>query len=158
MSVWTTALRVPRQWSAGDTGRAIIWTGVIVPFAAAASLWLFPAGCDLRGSPAIYRWSCLFPWLLACLPTVVAGVLSVAFTLNRRRAVRLPDGWLLAVPAAGVLAQVICVGGYLFLLDSAYRVQFLGMALFIPQPFAAGAVAGAVYWVALHRRRIRRQG
>jgi hypothetical protein len=65
----------------------------------------------------------------------------------------LPDGWLAFIPAAGVCTQIVLCGGYLLMLGAAYRELFLAEILFIPQPFVAGAISGAVFWVTLNRGR-----
>ena len=129
---------------------AALLTAIVLPALAALFLWQFPAGCDLRGDPATYRWTCLLPGMLVTVPVGVAVVLTIALALNRRLARPLPDGWLVIIPGAGLVAQIVLFGGYLLTLDAAYRAIFLEDLLLIPQPFVAGALSGAFYWVALH--------
>jgi hypothetical protein len=125
-------------------------TAVLIPLAALAFLWLFPAGCDLRGDPVTYRRTCLLPGLLTTVPIALAFLLTLVLALNQRRERPLPDGWLVVVPAAGAFTQVVLFGGYLLLLDPVYRGSFLAELLYITQPFVAGAVAGGVFWVSLN--------
>jgi hypothetical protein len=39
------------------------------------------------------------------------------------------------------------------MLGAAYGELFLAEILFIPQPFVAGAISGAVFWITLNRGR-----
>ena len=81
----------------------------LVPGAAALFLtWLFPAGCDLRGDPGLYRWTCLFPGLLIPVSIALAVLLPPALLLNRRCGLPLPDGWLSTILiAAGVFMAAL---------------------------------------------------
>ena len=92
----------------------------------------------------------MLPGLLIVVPAGVAILLLIASFLNERSGRRFPDGWLVTIIAVGLLTQVVLVGGYLLALDPAYRGGLLGELLLVPQPFAAGAIAGAVFWVTLH--------
>jgi hypothetical protein len=73
-------------------------------------MWLFPGGCDLRGDPALYRWTCLFPGLL--IPVSVALLMPPALLLNRRLGRPLPDSGFAATLVAAAATQVVLIGGY----------------------------------------------
>ena len=128
-------------------------TATALPLLAALYLWQVPMGCDLPTDPATYRWTCLLPGLLVVTPIGVAVLAPIVLMLNRRQARPLPDGWLAFIPAAGVCTQIVLCGGYLLMLGAAYRELFLAEILFIPQPFVAGAISGAVFWITLNRGR-----
>ncbi len=64
----------------------------------------------------------------------------------------MPDGWLVTVLAVGILAQTLLVGAYLIAAGPGYLGLMMAQAVFIPQPFVAGAVAGAIFWITLHWR------
>lgn len=114
-----------------------------------ALLWLVPAGCDIRGAQGVYLWTCLLPGLLITVAPAAAILLPPVFMLNARYGRPLPDGWLIVVPAAGIVTHALLAGVYLLILDAAYRQLFFVEAFSVPQPFVAGALAGAVYWMAL---------
>lgn len=95
----------------------------------------------------------MLPGLLVVTPIGVAVLAPIVWTLNRRWARPLPDGWLAFIPAAGVCTQIVLCGGYLLMLGGAYGELFLAEILSIPQPFVAGAISGAVFWVTLNRGR-----
>ncbi len=64
----------------------------------------------------------------------------------------MPDGWLVTVLTVGILTQVVLTGSYLIAAGPAYMGALIAQAIFIPQPFVAGAVAASVFWIALHWR------
>jgi len=144
------AIRTQAPHSVTDHVWAVVATALAPTATAAILIWLFPAGCDIRGSATVYRWTCLLPGLLITVTPAVALLLPIAYTLNNRLTRPFPDGWLVIALAVGILTQVVLSGAYLFALDAAYRELFLAEVIFIPQPFVAGAIAGAVYWAALH--------
>lgn len=150
MTVRQSAIRATARGRARDHLRAAIVTAVVPTAAAVLLLWLVPAGCDERGDPAVYRWTCLLPGLLTMVPVGVAVVLPIALALNARLARPLPDGWLVTVLGVGLVVQVVLATAYALVLGPAYRALFLAEIIFIPQPFVAGAIAGAVYWAVLH--------
>ena len=123
----------------------------LLPGAAAGSyLWLFPVGCEsLSLSPAIYRWTCLWPGLMVVVPVAGALVLPIGSMLNRRLPKPFPDGWLVSILVFGVLVHVLLMGAYLVALEPGYRGAFLLEAIAIPQPFVAGAATAACFRVAL---------
>ncbi|AZQ66182.1 hypothetical protein EF888_02985 [Silicimonas algicola] len=137
----------------GDRLLASAVTGLGVPALAWLALQVFPQGCDLRGDPEVYRWTCLLPGLLIMVPLVVAVILPLVMILNRRLARPFPDGWLPASVAFGVLTQLVLTLGFALTLGPAYRGAFLSEVLTIPQPFVAGFLSAAVYSFALHLRR-----
>jgi hypothetical protein len=153
MSFRGAAIRAQRSLSPKDLVRAAIVTATVLPLLAVLYLWQVPMACDLPTDPATYRWTCMLPGLLAVTPIGVAVLASIALMFNRRRARPLPDGWLAFVPAAGVCTQIVLCGGYLLMLGPAYGARFLAEIFFIPQPFVAGAISGAVFWVTLNRGR-----
>lgn len=155
MTLWRTSIRAQRPHTTTDVAVAIFVTAIVTPLAAFAWVTVFPAGCDLRGDPATYRWTCLLPGLLIMVSVAVALLLTLALAVNRRRARPLPDGWLVVIIATGLFAQTVLYSGYLLTLDPAYRALFLFEVLSIPQPFVAGACSGAIYWGVLHGRRRR---
>jgi hypothetical protein len=150
VTLWAGALRTSKRYTAIDYARAAILTALVPTTLAALLLWWVPGGCDLRGSPAVYRWTCLLPGLLLVVPVPVALLLPVAFALNHRWARLFPAGWLVTILTVGILTQAVLSFGYLLALNPAYRGLFLAEVLFIPQPFIAGVISGAVFWVALH--------
>jgi hypothetical protein len=153
MNFWGAAIRVQRSLRPKDLVRAAILTAIVPSLLAVLFLWQVPIGCDLRTDPATYRWTCMLPGLLVVTPIGVAVLAPIVLMLNRRRARPLPDGWLVFVPATGVCTQILLCGGYLLMLGAAYGELFLAEILFIPQPFVAGAISGAVFWLALNRGR-----
>jgi hypothetical protein len=112
---------------------------------AALWLWLAPQGCDLRGDPATYRWTCLLPGLFLSVAPVLALALPVAVRVFPRLAPRTGAGAVGFVAAAGAATQIVLVGGYAFVLGPAYLGLFLREAVLIPQPFVAGATAATVF-------------
>lgn len=132
-------------------GRAILLAGIaaaLLPTAAAALfLWLSPAGCDLRGDPATYRWSCLLPGLMISASWPLALLLAAIAYLRRQPAKRSLKGFLAMTVGAGLLVHAVLLAAYLFLLDPAYRALGLEELLFLPQPFCAGAIGSAVFWI-----------
>lgn len=153
MSFWGTAIRAQRSLPTRDIVRAAILTATVPPLLALLFLWQVPMGCALRTDPATYRWTCLLPGLLVVTPIGVAVLAPIVLALNRRRARPLPDGWLAFIAAAGVCTQIVLCGAYLLMLGAAYAALFLAEVFFIPQPFVAGAISGAVFWVTLNRGR-----
>jgi hypothetical protein len=149
----TGAFRGPAFARRGDHLLAAAVTGLGVPALTWLFLQVFPRGCDLRGDPEIYRWTCLLPGLLIMVPLVVAVILPFVMIVNRRLARPLPDGWLPASLATGILTQLLLTLGYALTLGQAYRGAFLSEVLTIPQPFVAGFLSAAVYSCALHLRR-----
>lgn len=126
----------------------------IVPAAAAGCLlWFVPEACNAWVSASRHRWTCLLPGLLIVVPAAVAIVLTIATLLNQRRKRPISDGWLVTVVAVGLLTQALLVVAYLIATGPAYIGSVLAQAVFVPQPFIAGAFAGAIFWTALHWRR-----
>lgn len=119
---------------------------------AAALVWFMLVGCGVWVSHAQHRWNCMLPGLMLVVPPVAAVLLTIFTMLNQRRDHPFPDGWLLIALAIGMLAQVVAVGIYLFLLlGQGYFGLGITIQIFsIPQPFVAGAITAAVYWIALH--------
>jgi hypothetical protein len=153
VTFWTAACRTSTRHKGTDLLRAAIVTALVPAAAAALLMWLVPAGCDIRGSTTVYRWTCLLPGLVFVSAVPMAGFLSIAMIVNQRLDRPFPDGWLTTVLAVGLLSQLLLSVVYLIVLDTAYRGQFLTEVIFIPQPFVAGAISGAVYWTALHWQR-----
>jgi len=87
---------------------------------------------------------------MTTVPIAVAMLLPVAVVLNRRLTRPFPDGWVVTTLSVGLVTQVLLSGFYLIALGPAYRRIFMAEVIFIPQPFVAGATAGAVYWATLH--------
>lgn len=150
MTLWTSAIRSRQRRTAADHLRAAVLTVLVPTLTAVFVLWVYPTGCDIRGDPAVYRWTCLLPGLMLTVPIGAAFLLPAAIFLNDRLPRPLPDGWLVTIFAAGLFTQAVLCGSYLVALDPAYRRLFLAEVIFIPQPLVAGAIAGAVYWGALH--------
>jgi uncharacterized membrane protein len=120
----------------------------VLPAAAAALfLWLFPAGCDLRGDPATYRWACLLPGLMISGSWLLALFLAAVSYVRRGAATGLLRGFLAMTVGAGLLVHLVLVGAYLLLLDPVYRALGTAELLFMPQLFCAGAIGGAVFWI-----------
>jgi hypothetical protein len=134
-----------------DYLRAAIVTALVPSVAGAILLWLVPPGCDLRGDPEFYRWTCLFPGLLIPVSIALAVLLPMAILLNRRFGRPVPDGWLATILIAAAATQAVCVGGYAVMLGPAYAGLFLKEMFFVPQPFLCGAVAAGVFSTALRR-------
>lgn len=151
MTLLATAIRTGTRHRPTDHLRAAVVTALGPAMLAMAAIWLYPKGCDLRGDPVVYRWTCLLPGLLIPVPVVVALVLPAAGFLARKAPARLPDGWLVTTLTVGLTTQVVLMALYATTLP-AHRLAFLGEVFSIPQPFVAGAIAGAVYWMALNWR------
>ena len=150
MQIVNSAIRTSGQRQHKVYILAAIVAAIVPTVAAALFVWLVPAGCDIRGDAAIYRWTCLLPGLLIVVPVAVAFLLLLANLLNHRSGHRYPDGWLVTILGAGLLTQLILIGSYLLVLDPAYRGLMLGELMLIPQPFVAGAISGTVFWLTLH--------
>ncbi len=153
MTLFRTAIRTGTRHRLADHLRATVVTALGPAALAAAAIWLFPTGCDLRGDPAVYRWTCLLPGLLILVPVVAALALLAAHVLARKVPARVPDGWLVATLTVGVATQAALPALYAAALPGhRFDVDVLGELFSIPQPFVAAAVAGAVYWTALNWR------
>ena len=138
-----------------DYGIALLVTVLALPALAWAAMWLFPAGCDVRGGPALFRWTCLFPGLMLTVPVVMAVAVPVVMIVNRRSRKTLPDGLLPVALVAGLVTQIILIGGYFIALDPAYSRIFLTETLSIPQPFVAGALSAGMFWAVIALRQPR---
>ncbi len=136
-------------WSRSSivTGSDCVIAGVLtaaVPVGLAFALyWLAPWGCDASA------WICLFPLSLLGVAPVAALCLPILFHFNRRRRQPFPDGWLPVILLTGSVSQLLVTGYSLWTLADYMRRIFLYDALIFPQGFAAGATAGAVFWVSL---------
>lgn len=108
-----------------------------------------PHGCHVRGAASLYRWSCMLPILLFSVPVAAGVLLPLAALLNARLGRPVPDGVLPTALLTGVIAHLVLILGYFFLLNPAYRDRFLWESLAIPQPFLAGAISGAVFSLVL---------
>ena len=128
---------------------AALATAIVPAATAALFLWLAPSVCDFQKTKAIYRWTCLLPGLLIVVPAVIGPLWSAITYFIQRSGRRFPDGWLALTLGSGLITQVILSGAYLLALEPAYRGMMLRELLVIPQPFVAGAIAGAVFWMAL---------
>jgi hypothetical protein len=149
VSLVAGALRSRHGARPADLIRASVLTAAMPGCLAVVLVWLVPAGCDIRGDPALYRWTCLLPGLMVPVSIAVALLLPLAMLLNLRLGQPVPDGWLAVIMVVGTAAQAGLVGGYYLSLDAAYRRLFLSEVAFVPQPFVAGAISATVYMVAL---------
>jgi hypothetical protein len=150
MAIWTSAYKTSKRHSIAAVLQAAVMTAIAPAVAAGLWLWFAPATCNTSVSAAQYRWTCLFPGLLLVVPSAVAILLAIATVLNQRRKRSIPDGWLVTAFAAGIITQTHLVGGYMVAAGPAYAALFLALAILIPQPFIAGALASGVFWLALH--------
>lgn len=125
--------------------RAAVVTALVPAAAAALFIWLAPEGCGVWVSHARHRWTCLLPSLMVVIPLIAAILLTIFTILNRRLERPFPNGWLVTVLSFGLLTQILLVGAYLVAVGPGYLEPFLAQAIFIPQPFLAGAIAAAVY-------------
>ena len=128
---------------------AVIAASLLPGLLAGPIMLIFPTGCDVRGDPNLYRWTCLLPRLLLLLPAVIAVFLPLAGWMNRGLPRPLPDGWLAIVFGTGLVTQLSFLGFYSLVLDPANFQRFLAEAIQIPQPFVTGAVTAACYKAAL---------
>lgn len=128
---------------------AVIVASILPGLLAGAIMLVYPAGCDERGGPNVYRWTCLLPRLLLLLPMLIAVFLPLAGWLNRRLPRPLPDGWTATALFTGLATQLVFVAFYASVLDPTYFRLFLAEAVYIPQPFVTGAVTAACYKAAL---------
>ncbi len=147
MHLFASASKSPASYRRKGDILAGIATAVLPTAAGALYLWLVPTGCDLRGDPTIYRWTCLLPGLLIVVSWPAGLLLPIASFLDQQAGRRFPDGWLATILACGLSTQAVLFGWYVFKLDPAYRSAFLLEMPFVPQPFLAGAIAGTVFWV-----------
>ena len=152
MNLWRYAFDTPNRPNRTAVLRAAAATIAFPTSLALLYLWLVPSGCALGQEPDVYRWTCLLPGLLVAVPAVAAIALSIVADLNRRLGYRLPGGWLVTIGGFAVLTHTIAVGSYLLLLDPAYRNTMVWELVSIPQPFTAGVIASAFFWLALHAR------
>lgn len=129
---------------------AVVVASILPGLLAGAILLIFPSGCDERGAPDVYRWTCLLPRLLLLLPMLIAVFLPISGWLNRRLHRPLPDGRLASALITGLATQLAFVASYAMVLDPAYFRAFLAEVVYIPQPFVTGAVTAASYKAALH--------
>jgi hypothetical protein len=146
-AIWATGDYRPRDYIL-----ASVVTVLVPAFISGLLMWLVPGGCELRKDASDYRWTCLLPGLMIMVPAVVALCLPFAININRRLGRRFPDGWFVTILAVGAVTQLTFIGGFLLLLDPAYRGLLLNEIAFFPQPFVAGTIAGCIYWVALNIR------
>ncbi len=153
MQIFSSAIRASGDYDPKATLLGALATAVVLPVASFLWMWLVPAGCDIRGDAALYRWTCLLPGLLVVVPTALAAILALATFLNHRSERRFPDGWLVTVLGAGILTHVVLIGSYLIALGPAYHSMFVEVLL-VPQPFVAGVIAGTVFWVTLQMKRV----
>lgn len=140
-------------FSAMDHARAAVLTLFVPATIAALTIFLVPAGCDVHGDAVLYRWTCLFPGLLIPVPVAVAVILPLLAWPNLRLLRGLYGSWIALPAVAGLMTQVILGGAYLVLLGPGYRALFWHDIVFLPQPFVAGAISGAIYAIALRLRR-----
>lgn len=91
----------------------------------------------------------MLPILLFSVPVAAGVLLPLAALLNARLGRPVPDGVLPTALLTGVIAHLVLILGYFFLLNPAYRDRFLWESLAIPQPFLAGAISGAVFSLVL---------
>lgn len=150
MVFWESAIRYSKRFTSKEHFRAAVVTALFPAAIAILLLWVFPKGCDLRGDPAAYRWTCLLPGLLLIVPFATAIGLLIGTKVNYRLGWRLPDGWLTTILITGIFAQILWAATYLLALDPAYWRLFLAEIFLIPQPFFAGALAGAIYQATLY--------
>lgn len=150
MRLFASAIRASGEYKLRDYVQACVVTAIVPAITAWLFMELVPTGCDIRGDPSVYRWTCLLPDLMIAVPAVVAFCLPLAINFNRRLGHGFPDGWLMTTLAVGFVAHLALVGGYLLFVEPAYRSMLLGELAFIPQPFVAGAIAGGIYWVTLN--------
>lgn len=132
--------------------RGIVLAGIVaaaLPAAVAAMvIWLFPAGCSLRGDPVTFLWACLLPALL------IPGAWPLALLLAIASALRPGDAWrslgygIALVVVSGQVAHLVLVGMYLAVYASANAGHGLDDVIYLPQPFCAGALVGGVFWLA----------
>lgn len=154
MSFCASAYRASKRPMRARIFRAAVVTALLPT--AAAFIWVALVGCGVWVSQALHNWTCLLPGLMLVVPPVAALLLTMFTILNQRRDRLIPDGWLVTVFAIGILAQVLFGGTYLLLLlGQGYfglwiTVQMFSLVFSLPQPFIAGAIAAAVYWIALH--------
>lgn len=130
----------------------MIAAGVTFGFAllaAGVSMWIQSIGCVFAGNPTLSRWACLFPSLLALSAVLAAILLPLAARLSKSSGRAFSFGPLLTPLLTGVFSHVLLIGSYMILLDGAYRTHFLSTSFYMPQPFAAGALAGLIYWLIL---------
>ena len=123
---------------------AALVTAIVPAATAALFLWLLPSACDFQKTKAIYLWTCLLPGLLIAVPAVIGPLWSAIAYFIQRSGRRFPDGRLALTLGTGLITQAILIGAYLLALEPAYRGLMLRELLVIPQPFVAGAIAGAV--------------
>lgn len=152
MPLYALAYRTVKRHEHGPILRAAVVTAFVPPVAAALLIWLVPETCEVWVSHARHRWTCLLPHLILVAPPVMAIVLTIFTIFNQRLDRPFPDGWMVTVLAVGLLTHVLLIGTYLVLaLGQGYFGLGITAQLFsIPQPFLAGAIAAAVYWIALH--------
>ena len=120
-------------------------TALAVPALAYGVFWLLPMGCNHRGDPAAYRWTCLLPILVGLVAPVVGGLMLGGAWLCRGVRSFVESRPILTILAVGLAGHLMMSGVYFLTLNSAYRIRFLGELLYIPQPILAVATAAAVY-------------
>lgn len=146
------AYRTLKRHASAQILRAAAVTAFVPAAAAAVLIWFVPEACEVWVSHARHRWTCLLPHLILVVPPVMAIILTIFTIINQRSDRPFPDGWMVTVLSAGMLTQALLIGTYLvFLLGQGYFGLGITAQLFsIPQPFLAGAIAAAIYWIALH--------
>jgi hypothetical protein len=140
--------------------RGLVLAGIaaaVLPAAAAAMvLWLWPAGCDMRGDPLTFNWICLLPGLVIPGTSPLALLLAGASALRPAAAWRSPGHGLALVVVTGAVAHIAFIGMYLAVLAGPNAGHGLDDVVYLPQPFCAGALVGGVFWLA--RRAADRRG
>jgi hypothetical protein len=155
MSFFACSFRAPNRHLRARIFRAAAVTALVPVAIAALLIWLVPEGCGVWISHARHRWTCLLPGLMLVVPPVMALLLTMFTILNQRLDRPYADGWLVTVLSAGTFAQVLFTGIYLLF---AFGQGYFGLRIAVevfstPQPFVAGAIAGAVYWITLWGQR-----
>ena len=120
MAFWESALRSSERHTSREHFRAAVVTALLPATTAGLMLWVFPKGCDLRGDPAAYRWTCLLPGLALIVPFATAIGLLIGTKINYRLGRLLPDGWLTTILITGLFAQIVLAATYLVVLNPAY--------------------------------------
>lgn len=148
-----SAYRTSKRHAVSHSLRAAVVTAIVPAAAAALLIWLAPQACGVWLNHSSHRWMCLLPGLLLFVPLVTAILMTIFTVFNQRLERPFPNGWLVSVLTFGLVNQILFIGAYLVALGPGYLGPFLAGAIFIPQPFLAGAIAAAVYWIVLHWRK-----
>lgn len=106
--------------------------------------------CHAGRAANFYEWGCLLPMTVVMTSLGFLVLVPIAVVLARKGRRVGPDGWLVAIVGGGLLAQVVIVSYFRFVVvGNGFNPLTQAEMLFMPWPFLAGAISAGVYRAAL---------